>query len=124
MLSQDIQNQIQIASNAGATQDQIFMLIRYAKMGEWVEFRKLMNCITLTENQAVVANEEMPIKRLPYVKWFNVFLLQWFFVRLAYSNDAFYLIGFILPVTGWFSNYVYLPLLKKIDLKIKNRKVA
>ncbi len=48
------------------------------------------------------------------LQFINVVLFQWFFVRLAKVVDSegavqrYTFIGFILPLTGWRSNFVWL----------------
>jgi hypothetical protein len=50
-----------------------------------------------------------------WVGWLNLLLLQWLFIRLQVSVDTdtgeivrYQVIGFFLPMTGWWSNYVWL----------------
>ena len=42
-----------------------------------------------------------------WVGMLNIVILQWFFIRLSYG-DNWRILYWILPITGWFSNYVYL----------------
>lgn len=54
-----------------------------------------------------------------WVGWLNILLLQWFFVRLQVSVDddgtvlAYHIIGWILPLTGWFVHNDYIGLGKQ-----------
>lgn len=49
-----------------------------------------------------------------WIGWLNIFLIQWFFVRVSYGlNDkgrlkGIRLLGFVVPCTGWRSNYIWL----------------
>ena len=44
-----------------------------------------------------------------WVGWLNIFFLQWFFVRLAYSDrNTWKLLKGIVPMTGWWSEYIYI----------------
>lgn len=50
-----------------------------------------------------------------WIGWLNIVLLQWLFFRLMYTVDeqggkptSYSLIFWIVPVTGWWANYIYL----------------
>lgn len=53
--------------------------------------------------------EKQPLTR---AGWLNVLLIQWLFVRLVtHTNDdgspaGFGLMGFVVPCTGWWSDYI------------------
>lgn len=40
-----------------------------------------------------------------WVGWLNIVVLQWFFVRLGYGDKWTILKG-IVPLTGWWSDYI------------------
>lgn len=42
-----------------------------------------------------------------WVGWLNILLFQWLFVRLAYG-DRWRVLKWILPLTGWWSDYRYI----------------
>ena len=49
---------------------------------------------------------------LSWVGWLNFILLQWVGIRLAYVVDGrritrWYLLRWIVPLTGWWSHYLY-----------------
>jgi hypothetical protein len=50
---------------------------------------------------------------MTWLGWLNILIIQWFFIRLARVLDdngntiKFKIIGIIVPVTGWFSDYIY-----------------
>ena len=41
-----------------------------------------------------------------WVGWLNIMILQWFFIRLGYG-EKWRLLRWIVPCTGWWSDYVY-----------------
>jgi len=56
-----------------------------------------------------------------WIGWLNLLILQWMFVRLEATIDTdsreiihYHLIGFILPATGWMSDYIWL--FKKFEI--------
>ena len=51
---------------------------------------------------------------MTWLKFINVFILQWLFVRLQKTVDVesgkivkWQIIGLIVPCTGWFNNYIW-----------------
>ena len=68
---------------------------------------------------------------MTFTKFMNVFILQWFFVRLTkhYKKDengdytllsAWSLQYFIIPLTGWWSNFKYLSKKPRFFYLLKN----
>jgi hypothetical protein len=50
-----------------------------------------------------------------WLGWLNQLIIQWFFIRLQATLDdsrtnieGLQIIGFILPLTGWWSDYIWL----------------
>ena len=53
-----------------------------------------------------------------WLMFLNMFFIQWFFVRVARSGTrdknfifiqkSWIMIGFILPMTGWWNDYIYI----------------
>ena len=49
-----------------------------------------------------------------WVGWLNILILQWFFIRLAYSinlnnqHTKYLILKWIVPTTGWWSDYKYI----------------
>jgi hypothetical protein len=57
------------------------------------------------------------LSELSWVGWLNMILIQWFFIRIAYHIDEeggrkydFFIIGLVIPLTGWWSDYIKLRL--------------
>jgi hypothetical protein len=55
-----------------------------------------------------------------WVGWLNIFILQWLFIRLAYSinlnrqHTKYIILKWIVPTTGWWSDFVYIYKKKEI----------
>lgn len=55
------------------------------------------------------------IGKYSWVGLLNIFIIQWLFIRIQISVKSktdrtivdWNIIGFILPLTGWFSKYIY-----------------
>lgn len=54
-------------------------------------------------------------RAISWLFWINFLIFQWFFIRLGhkynYSQKKFIrweFIGFILPLTGWWNNYIWI----------------
>jgi len=54
--------------------------------------------------------------KLTWVGYLNMFVLQWFFIRLAYHVEIddpeqlkfdFFIIKWVVPMTGWWGEYIW-----------------
>jgi hypothetical protein len=57
------------------------------------------------------------MKNITWLAYLNFIILQWFFIRISRTgeikDDRFIqtgwgLVKFVLPLTGWWSNYIYI----------------